>query len=126
MVIGDNKILEKAKYFQAHLGNDLVNLAGRTTLPEAFAITAKAYLMISEDSGLIPTAWCHKIPTVALIGSTHIHRSTHSDQYITALHSDDLPCGNCMKPDCQFGEIPVCLSRYSPEKIMELAEKLVK
>lgn len=126
LVLGDERILEKAHFFQTHLGNDLINLAGKTTLSEAFAITAKVHLMISEDSGLIPIAWCHKIPTVALIGSTHIHRSTHSDQYITALHSDDLPCGNCMKPDCQFGEIPPCLSRYTPAMIVGLAEKLLK
>ena len=125
LVLGDERILEKVNFFQTHLDNDLVNLVAKTTLSEAFALTAKAHLMISEDSGLIPIAWCHKIPTLALIGSTHIHRSIHSDQYITALHSDDLPCGNCMKPDCEFGEIPPCLSRYSPAMMVELAEKLL-
>ena len=124
LVLGDTRIEEKAQFFTKHLGNDLINLVGKTTLEEAFVITSKVTLMISEDSGLLHIAWALKIQTVALIGSTHKDLSVQPGEHIISLTSDDLPCGNCMKPDCQFGEIPTCLSRYSPVMIMELAEKL--
>jgi heptosyltransferase-2 len=125
LLLGVQKIAEKADLLKKELGADLINLVAKTTLPEAFGIISKTRLVLSEDSGLMHMAWALKIPTIALIGSTDKNRSSQNGTHIVTLNSDDLPCGNCMKPHCQFGEIPVCLSRYSPEMIVTIGEKLV-
>ncbi|MVM30913.1 hypothetical protein GO755_12800 [Spirosoma sp. HMF4905] len=125
LLLGVQKIAEKAAFLEKELGMNLINLVGKTTLLEAFVILSKATLVVSEDSGLMHMAWAQKIPTIALIGSTDKNRSSQGGTHIVSLTSDDLACGNCMKPDCQFGPIPLCLSRYSAEMIVEIGETLL-
>ncbi|QHV99903.1 glycosyltransferase family 9 protein [Spirosoma endbachense] len=126
LILGINRIELKASSLKKELGDKMINLVSKTSLPEAFEIIEKSTLVISEDSGLMHIAWALKIPTIALIGSTDKNRSSQPGKHLVTLNSDDLPCGNCMKSDCIFGEIPSCLSRYSPEMILDLSEKLLK
>jgi ADP-heptose:LPS heptosyltransferase len=101
-------------------------LVGKTTLVEAFGIVSKAKFMLSEDSGLLHIAWALKIPTVALIGSTDKNRSSQKGSHILTFNSDDMPCGNCMQATCQFGEIAPCMSRYSPEMLLETMKNFIE
>lgn len=125
LMLGTEKIKNKSAYIKAELGERLINLTGKTTLLQAFLITGKVQLLISEDSGLLHIGWLLKIPSVALIGSTHKNRSAQAGENMHILTSDDLPCGNCMKVHCQFGKQPLCLVRYSPEMISTIAESLI-
>ncbi|GAB4003867.1 hypothetical protein GCM10028808_00340 [Spirosoma migulaei] len=125
LMLGTEKINTKSAYIKAELGERLINLTEKTSLLQAFLITRKVQLLISEDSGLLHICWLLKIPTVALIGSTHKNRSAQEGENVHILNSDDLPCGNCMKTHCQFGQVPLCLSRYSPEMIISIAESLL-
>lgn len=124
VTIGTNKIRPQSDFFKQQLGRKLINLTEKTTLWEAFCLVQRASLMISEDSGLLHIGWVLKIPTVALIGSTHKNRSAQKGENMRILNSDDMPCGNCMKADCPFDKIPPCLSRYTPAMIVNMAEKL--
>jgi heptosyltransferase-2 len=126
LILGINRVEAKASLLKKELGDNLINLVSKTSLPEAFEIIEKSKLVISEDSGLMHIAWALKIPTIALIGSTDKNRSSQPGKHLITLNSDDLPCGNCMKSDCIFGEVPSCLSRYSPEMILDLSEKLLE
>lgn len=125
VLLGTEKIKDKSQYLKTKLGDKLINLVEKTSLIEAMLIITKCRLIVTEDSGLMHMAWALKVPTIALIGSTDKNRSSQHGEHIISLHSDDLSCGNCMKPTCQFGEIPICLSRYTPDYIRELAEKLL-
>ena len=125
LLLGTEKIQEKAGYLSDRLRGQVINLVGKTSLEEAFQIIGYTKLMVSEDSGLMHIAWALKIPTIALIGSTDKHRSAQNGVLIRSLHSDDLPCGNCMKPICQFGKTPYCLSRYSPAMIVDIGRHLL-
>ncbi|MVM41712.1 hypothetical protein GO730_35300 [Spirosoma sp. HMF3257] len=125
LILGTGKINVVSQRFKELLGDRLLNLTGKTTLLEALLITKKSCLLISEDSGLLHIGWLLKINTIALIGSTHKNRSAQVGENMHILNSDDLPCGNCMKINCEFGPVPLCLSRYSPDFIVSIAEQLV-
>ena len=125
IVLGTEKIKDKSDYLKNKLGENLINLVEKTTLTEAMLVISKCRIILTEDSGLMHMAWALKVPTISLIGSTDKNRSSQHGEHMVNLYSDDLPCGNCMRPTCQFGEIPFCLSRYTPEYIIGLAEKLL-
>ncbi len=70
VVTGIAFIALKAEYLKQELADKLINLVGKTSQTEAFAIVQKAWFILSEDSGLMHMAWICDVPTVALFGST--------------------------------------------------------
>lgn len=125
LVIGVSAINEKASLFKTRLGNKLINLVNKTTPAQAFAIIQKVRLVISEDSGLMHMSWVSGIPTLAMFGSTKSSRSCPLGDHSLLLHSNDLPCGNCMLEECSFGDVH-CLTRYTAELVFEKALTLIK
>jgi ADP-heptose:LPS heptosyltransferase len=123
--IGDHRIETKAAYFEQELGSDLViNLVGKTTLIEAYAVLFHIQVMLSEDSGLMHIAATTKMAIFALIGSTpsfSVHPIGPNRGY---LDSSDLECGNCHQPECQFGDVR-CLTRYTPEYVFDRVNRLL-
>lgn len=124
LMIGVEKLREKSGYLEQKLGKRVISLVGKTTISEAFNILRQAELVISEDSGLMHMAWVAQVPVVALFGSS---RSTWSRPLGTSsvyLNSLDIECGECLQPTCRFGDVH-CLTRYSPEFVIETAKKLL-
>lgn len=124
LILGTEAIQEKAVYLKEKSGGRILNLAGMTTASEAFAILQKAELVLSEDSGLMHMAWVAGIPVVALFGSTRSAWSRPLGEWSVCLDSSDLECGECLQPDCRFGDVR-CLSRYTVEFIVETAKALL-
>ena len=125
VILGLPWLEAKAAALQAQLGNDLVNLVGQTTASQALAIVQAAQLVISEDCGLMHMAWVSGVPTLALFGSTRHDWSAPLGPHSRCLHSGDLPRGACMDASCRFGDVH-CLTRYTPEFVVEQAEELVQ
>ena len=125
VILGLPWLEAKAAVLQAQLGNDLINLAGQTTASQALAIVQAAQLVISEDCGLMHMAWVSGVPTLALFGSSRHDWSAPLGPHTRCLHSGDLPCGACMDTSCRFGDVH-CLTRYTPEFVVEQAEELVR
>lgn len=119
LILGLSSMKPRADYFKAELGDRLIDLVGRTSPGEAFAILQKATLVLSEDSGLMHMAWVSGIPTLALFGSSR-DRSRPLGGRSLCLHSGDLPCAFCMEPTCRFGDVH-CLTRYEPAFVLEKA-----
>lgn len=124
LLLGDERILESSKYLSDKLGGQLINLACKTSLEIAFTILSLCSLIISEDSALYHMAWALGIPSVLLLGSTRSDWTYHKSDHALCLNSDDLPCGNCMQPECRFGDVH-CLTRYTPEIVFEKARALL-
>ncbi len=125
LVLGTSFIAPRAAFLKEKLGDRLINLVGKTTTAEAFAILQHAKLMLSEDSGLMHMAWISGVPTIGLLGSTRSDWSRPLGDHTVSLDSSDLPCGNCMQSVCKFGDVR-CLTRYSPEQVAGLALGLLK
>jgi heptosyltransferase II len=124
LILGTEAIQDKAVYVKEKLGGRVLNLVGKTTASEAFAILQKAELVVSEDSGLMHMAWVAGVPVVALFGSTRSAWSKPLGEWSVCLNSSDLECGECLKPACRFGDVR-CLSRYTAEFIVETAKTLL-
>lgn len=125
LIMGTNFILPKADELKTQLGNNLINIVGKTTAAEAFAIIQKVKLVLSEDSGLMHVAWVSGIPILALFGSTRSDWSRPLGEHTLLLHSSDLKCGNCMQEHCKYGDTH-CLTRYTPEIVFEKALALIE
>jgi ADP-heptose:LPS heptosyltransferase len=112
LLLGTNRIRQKAEFLKSHLGDAVVNLVGQTTLEEAFASLQFVAAVVSEDSGLMHMATALNIPIVALFGSSRHVWSAPQGPSARVFHSGDLECGSCMQPECRYGDVH-CLTRYS-------------
>lgn len=125
LILGTALIADKASYFKDQLGDDLIDLTGKTTLAQAFAILQQTSLVLSEDSGLMHMGWASGIPTLALLGGTRSDWVRPLGDNTFFFDSTDLLCGNCMQIVCERGDV-YCLKRVTPEMAVEQAMKLVK
>jgi ADP-heptose:LPS heptosyltransferase len=125
VLLGIERIADKARALSRALGDRCINLVGKTSPGDAFAIVARANLVISEDSGLMHMAWVNGVPTVALFGSSRSDWSRPLGEHSVCLHSGDLPCGCCLLETCKFGDTR-CLTRYSPGQVLETAVSLLQ
>lgn len=125
LMLGTERLREKSNYLEEKLGKAVINLVGKTTISEAFNILRQAEIVISEDSGLMHMAWVAQVPVVALFGSSRSSWSKPLGASSVCLDSSDLECGECLQATCRFGDVH-CLTRYSPEFVVETALKLLE
>lgn len=123
VILGTNTIMTKAAYLEINI-KELINLTGKTSAAQAFAIIQQAKLVLSEDSGLMHMAWISGVSTLAIFGSTRSDWSRPLGEHSFFLDSSDLPCGNCMLINCKYGTTQ-CLTRFTPEFVFEKAVELM-
>ena len=127
LLLGDNRLLEKAQLLKQVLGPQLINLAGQTSPDQAFAILQKARFVLSEDSGLMHMAWVSGIPTLAMFGPSRSDWSRPLGDHSDFLDAADLDCGACMKEHCYLEAFSrnMCMTRWSPAQVYERSQNLL-
>ena len=125
LLLGLASLAPKGTVLRERIGERFINLAGKTSASEAFNILRQTRLVVSEDSGLMHMAWVAGVPTLALFGSSLSAWSRPLGSTSVCLSSADLECGECMEPICRWGDVR-CLTRYSPELVLERARRLIE
>ncbi len=102
-----------------------LNLAGKTSLMEAFALIAAARAMVSNDSGLMHVAAAFGLRQVALFGSSSpLHTPPLNDRARVIWLKDDpsyqppLDCAPCFERDCPLGH-QRCLRDIDPQRVLD-------
>ncbi|MBW2649289.1 MAG: glycosyltransferase family 9 protein [Deltaproteobacteria bacterium] len=84
---------------QQHSKNDLIDIAGKTSLKEAIALIARCDLFISNDSGLMHLAGALGVPLVAIFGSTNPTTTSPVGEKSVVIYKD-VSCSPCLKKEC--------------------------
>jgi heptosyltransferase-2 len=102
------------------------NLAGKTSLLEAFALIAGAGQVVSNDSGLMHVAAAFGVPQVALFGSSSpLHTPPLNERaQVVWLKQDPqytppLDCSPCFERECPLGHFR-CLNDVSADRVRSL------
>lgn len=100
------------------------NLAGATSLAEAFALIAAARDVITNDTGLMHVAAALDVPQVAVFGSSSpLHTPPLSDKaQVVWLKNDPayqppLDCAPCFERTCPLGHLR-CLQDITPQHVL--------
>ena len=106
-----------------------INLAGRTTLAQAFAAISAAKSVVSNDSGLMHVAAAFGVPQVAIFGSSSpLHTPPLSDfAQVLWLKNDPayqppLTCAPCFERVCPLTETQGhmrCLNDIAASRVLE-------
>lgn len=102
-----------------------VNLAGKTSLPQALALIAGSGSLVSNDSGLMHVAAALGVRQVAIFGSSSpLHTPPLSDKAsVLWLKADPsyqppLDCAPCFERECPLGHTR-CLNDISAERVLQ-------
>ncbi len=124
LVLGLANIAEKAGRLRERLGRRCLDLTGKTSVEEAFALVGQARLVLSEDSGLMHMAWVSGVPTLALFGASRGGWARPLGEYTDWIKACRREDGACIRGECLAGS-PSCLVRLEPEVVFERARDLV-
>ncbi len=106
-------------------GHTAINLAGKLSIKELGALTARAKLFIGVDSMPMHLAAAMRTPTVALFGpSGEIEWGPWNvaNRVVTSTHAC-RPCGN---DGCGGGKVSECLTTLSVEQVHAAAQALLR
>jgi len=126
VLLGSGKDAELCDAILAQAPARCRNLAGKTSLMEAFALIAGAGSVVSNDSGLMHVAAAFGVPQVALFGSSSpLHTPPLNDAARVVWLKQDpdyrppLDCAPCFQRECPLGHFR-CLNDVSPERVLAI------
>ena len=111
------------EYIRKKSDNACINLAGHTSLEQAFALISLCSLFITNDSGLMHAAAALNINQIAIIGSTD-HIATAPANLNSVIVKAHVPCSPCLKPECRYGHHR-CMDMISVDRVETLALKIL-
>ena len=115
---------EVAAPVNAQQAGKCLNLAGKTSLPQALALIAASRSTVSNDSGLMHVAAALGVLQVAIFGSSSpLHTPPLNDRArVLWLKADPayqppLDCAPCFARECPLGHTR-CLNDIDPERVL--------
>ncbi len=111
---------EQMSGITSRIERPLIDLAGKTTIPELAALLERSALYIGIDSGVMHLAAASGKPVVGLFGPT--------DPTVTGpqgtghrIVGRSASCSPCFEEDCSIGRI--CMMEITPGQVIEAAEQ---
>ncbi|MBF0467372.1 MAG: lipopolysaccharide heptosyltransferase II [Desulfamplus sp.] len=129
LIFGGPSDEELGDSINAESGGICINIAGKTTLRQAFAMIEKCNLFITNDSGLMHAAAALGTNQIAIIGST--------DPVATAPSSPNsfiirvpVMCSPCLEAHCPKKQSDlnhhVCMDKVSVEMVFKKSEAIMQ
>jgi heptosyltransferase-2 len=116
LIFGGPKDRALGEQIRAMAPGCCVNLAGETTLGQAFALIHQCDLFVTNDSGLMHAAAALNISQVAIIGSTD-PKATSPDSPASTIIRVPVPCAPCLKDDCPTDH--ACMDRITVDMVFD-------
>lgn len=123
LIFGGPQDKELGDYIAGLSKGNCINIAGTTSLGQAFALIEKCSLFITNDSGLMHAAAALNINQVAVIGSTDYIATSASNENSVMVRVP-VPCSPCMKDICPTDH--QCMDKISVDMVMERCEFFLK
>ena len=118
VLIGDNSQAALAAKLAASIRSpDLIDLTGRTTLPELVALLKAAAVGVGPDSGPGHLAAATKTPFVTLFGPTSPRRTAPYGCEELVVKSD-IDCAPCYRKHCPDSNTE-CMRSITPDMVMK-------
>ncbi len=124
LLLGSGKDAALCDSIVALAPQQCTNLAGKTSLVQAFIAQAASKLIVTNDSGLMHVAAALNLPQVAIFGSSS---PLHTPPLSTAAHvlwlkndvdyQPALDCAPCFERECPLGHTR-CLSDITPAQVL--------
>lgn len=126
VLLGSGKEADLCEAILAQAPQRCRNLAGRTSLLEAFALIAGAGNVVSNDSGLMHVAAAFGVPQVALFGSSSPLHTPPLNEHASVVwlkqdpdYQPPLDCAPCFQRECPLGHFR-CLNDVSAGRVRAL------
>lgn len=113
---------ELGKHIAESVGDNCINLCGKTSLRQAISLIDQCRLFITNDSGLMHVAAALHIRQIAIFGSTD-HTTTSPRSHLSHIVRMPVACSPCMKPDCPTDHR--CMDAVTVDHVLGLALELL-
>lgn len=117
--------MEMVEAIQQRLEQPAASLAGRLSLKELAALTARARLFIGVDSAPMHIAAAVGTPTVALFGPSGDRQWGPWGVPFRVVASQEHPCRPCGIDGCGGGKVSDCLLSLTPDAVYRAAQELL-
>ena len=128
VIFGGPNEVEMAQEIERHLKrlhrNNVLNLAGTTSIESLCAHIGSLSLFITNDSGPMHIAAAYHVPTVAIFGPTR-HKETSqwmNPKGVIVRH--EMECAPCMKRECPLKHHE-CMRSITSHEVIEAAAALI-
>tara|TARA_B100000959_G_C14925589_1_gene601376 strand:- start:1205 stop:1600 length:396 start_codon:yes stop_codon:yes gene_type:complete len=98
--------------------NRVLDLTGRTTIPEMIEWLRVCSVVITNDTGPMHIAAAVNTPVVALFGPTNPQFTGPYRARGSVLRHQQLPCAPCFQRICALPVERECLRAVSPEEVI--------
>lgn len=122
LVFGADADVETASVIKESLPQNVIDLAGKTSLAEAMALINMCDSFVTNDSGLMHVAAALKIPLVAIFGSTNpVTTGPFSENAVVIQR--DLDCSPCLKTHCKADFR--CMTDITVDEVFEAVKDML-
>lgn len=106
-----------------HIGEEGIDLTGKTGLLQLAALLERCHLLVSNDTGTMHVATAVGTPVVAIFGSTDpITTGPRGDEH--RIVKKDIPCSPCLKRICPLDHR--CMDLITVEEVEEVVDKRLR
>ncbi|MCE3282979.1 MAG: glycosyltransferase family 9 protein, partial [Chitinophagaceae bacterium] len=103
----------------------IINMAGKTSLPQLVQLFSSARAILSSDSGPAHLASAAGLPLVVLFGAGDENETGPCyPAPATVIRLGKLSCEPCRRNECKFGIPPPCLTDLENERVLHAVLKM--